>query len=213
MFEKIEKIFKKDSTDEVVEGPLRGTQVAILATDGFEQSELFDPKEALEAHGATVKIVSLKPGSIKAWKEDNWGKTIAVDLTVLDAFSQEFDYLMLPGGVLNPDKLRKDTNAIAFIQTFINAGKPIAAICHGGQTLIETGFLKGKNMTSYEAVKTDMINAGAKWVDKDVVVDGYFVTSRKPTDIPVFNREMTRVFTEYHTRHSLPNTESYVVTL
>lgn len=213
MLKKIEKIFKKDSTDDYIEGPLSGTQVAILATDGFEQSELFEPKSALEAQGATVRIVSLKPGQIKAWNKDDWGKTIAVDLTVLDAFSHEFDFLMLPGGVLNPDKLRQDTNTLAFVQTFINAGKPIAAICHGAQTLIETNFLKGKSMTSYAAIKTDMINAGAKWVDKDVVTDDYFVTSRKPGDIPVFNREMIKVFTEYHTRHSLPNTESYVVTL
>lgn len=215
MFEKFERFFSKKEEpyldDSIRE--LSGCVVAILATDGFEQSELFEPLNALEAAGATVKIVSLKPGKIKAWNKSDWGKSVEVDMTILDAFTEEFDFLMLPGGVINPDKLRIDDNAIAFVQSFVNSGKPIAAICHGPQTLIETGMVKGKTMTSWASLKTDLTNAGAKWVDKEVVSDKGLVTSRKPSDIPAFNKAMIESFVDYHTRTSLPNTEGYVATL
>lgn len=215
MFEKIERFFvKKDEPvmDDTIR-ELSGCYVAMLATDGFEQSELFDPLSALEAAGATVKIISLKPGKIKAWNKSDWGKSVEVDMTIVDAFTEEFDFLVLPGGVINPDKLRIDDNAIAFVQSFVNSGKPIAAICHGPQTLIETGMVKGKTMTSWSSLKTDLTNAGAKWVDKEVVVDRGLITSRKPADIPAFNRAMIETFVDYHARTSLPNTEGFVATL
>ena len=216
MFEKLNHYFQKKNQplmdDEEIK-ELSGTHVAILATDGFEESELFEPKEALERVGVQVHIVSLKPGKIKAWKDNNWGKSIAVDHTVIDAFAMDFDFLMLPGGVINPDKLRIDSNAVAFVQTFVNHRKPIAAICHGPQTLIETGFVKGKTMTSWPSLKTDLINAGAKWVDREVVVDHHLITSRKPADLMAFNQHMIKEFIEYHTQHTLPNTEGFVATL
>ena len=214
MFEKLNyRIQKKPDLymDEDIR-ELSGTHAAILATDGFEESELSEPKKALEAVGVQVHIVSLKPGRIKGWTSNDWGKSIHVDYTVLDAFSMDFDFLVLPGGVINPDKLRNDQNAVAFVQTFINQHKPIAAICHGVQTLIETGFVRGKTMTSWSSLKTDLVNAGARWVDKEVVVDHNLITSRKPADLAAFNQTMVREFIDFHTRHSLPNTIGYVQT-
>ncbi len=214
MFEKLNyRIQKKPDLymDEDIR-ELSGTHAAILATDGFEESELLEPKKALEAVGVQVHIVSLKPGRIKGWTSNDWGKSIHVDYTVLDAFSMDFDFLVLPGGVINPDKLRNDQNAVAFVQTFINQHKPIAAICHGVQTLIETGFVRGKTMTSWSSLKTDLVNAGARWVDKEVVVDHNLITSRKPADLAAFNQTMVREFIDFHTRHSLPNTIGYVQT-
>ena len=216
MWEKLEKILKKrKSTPEVPTGPqeLTDTTVAILATDGFEQSELFEPKAALEAAGAKVYIVSLRPGKIKAWDKQNWGKSIAVDLTVREAWDMHFDYLVLPGGVINPDHLRNDSEAVSFAMSFVNSHRPIAAICHGPQLLIETGSLKGKVMTSWPSLKTDLLNAGAKWIDEEVVVDHNLITSRKPEDIPAFNREMIKEFTYKKAHPLIPNTEGYVVTL
>jgi protease I len=215
MFEKIEQFFTKKEEvflDHSIK-ELSGCFVAILATDGFEQSELFEPLSALEGAGASVKIVSLAPGKIKAWNKSDWGKSIEVDMTVLDAFTEDFDFLMLPGGVINPDKLRIDDNVVAFVQSFVNKGKPIAAICHGPQTLIETGMVKGRTMTSWPSLKTDLTNAGAKWVDKEVAIDKNLVTSRKPADIPAFNKAMIQLFVDYHNRNILPNTEGYVATL
>lgn len=212
MFEKLNHFFHKKPVvsidDDIRE--LSGTHAAILATDGFEESELLVPKEALEAVGVQTHIVSLKPGKIKSWKDNNWGKSIPVDMTVLDAFAHDFDYLVLPGGVINPDKLRNDPNVIAFVQTFVNQKKPIAAICHGPQTLIETGFLKGKKMTSWHSLKTDLMNAGAEWVDEEAVVDKNLITSRKPGDLIAFNQAMIKEFIDHHIHHSLPNTESFV---
>lgn len=216
MFEKIETFFNKKIVGDKLEPDLRelsGTRAAILATDGFEESELFEPKKALEAAGVEVVIVSLSPGKIKGWSGKDWGKSIAVDMVVLDAFGVKFDFLVLPGGVINPDKLRNDPNAVAFVTSFVNSGHPIAAICHGVQTLIETGMVKGKTLTSWPSLRTDLINAGAKWVDEEVIVDHRLITSRKPADIPAFNHVMLREFTNYHAGHSLPNTEGYVVTL
>lgn len=175
---------------------LKGKKVAILATDGFEQSELFKPKEALEEAGAEVSIISLKSGEIKGWNKDNWGKSIAVDLTLDKANTDNFDALQLPGGVMNPDKLRVDEKAIAFVKAFFDAGKPVAAICHAPWTLINAGVVKDKEMTSYHTIRKDLENAGAKWTDKEVVVDNGLVTSRNPDDIPAFNKKMIEEIAE-----------------
>jgi protease I len=215
MFESLEKFFKKKESPFIhhEHRELSGCHVAILATDGFEQSELFEPKAALEREGAITHIVSLRPGKIKAWNEGNWGKTIDVDMTVREAWSMEFDFLMLPGGVLNPDKLRNNAEAVAFVMSFVNKNRPIAAICHGVQTLIETGAVKGKQLTSWHSLRTDLVNAGAHWVDKEVVVDHKIITSRKPADIPAFNETMIREFSIGRLHSTMPNTEGYVVTL
>lgn len=168
--------------------------IAILATDGFEESELFEPKKAMEAAGATVEIVSLQEGEIRAWKGKNWGKSIKVDTTVDETEGVKYDGLLIPGGVMNPDKLRTNLRAIEFIKEFIIDHKTIASICHGPQVLIETGFTKGKQMTSWPSIKTDLINSGADWVDEEVVVDDNLITSRKPDDIPAFNKKMIEGF-------------------
>ncbi len=180
--------------------PLENKKVAILATDGFEHSELFEPKEALEKAGAEVKIVSHKKGSIRAWKETNWGKKIEVDFTVNEAKAEMFDALMIPGGVMNPDQLRTESEVVEFVKDFATAGKPIAAICHAPSLLIEAHIVRGRKMTSWPSLKTDLINAGAEWLDEEVVVDRGLVTSRKPADIPAFNKKMIEEFAEG--RHS-----------
>ncbi|MEA9357679.1 type 1 glutamine amidotransferase domain-containing protein [Bacteriovorax sp. PP10] len=173
---------------------LDNKRIAILATDGFEESELFEPKKALEDAGAKVNIISLKSGDIKAWKKTDWGKSIHVDAVVGDANQMQFDALMIPGGVMNPDKLRNDKKAVDFVKSFVSAGKPIASICHGPQVLIETGMTKGKTMTSWSSLKTDLTNSGANWVDREVVVDDNLITSRSPDDIPAFNKKMIEGF-------------------
>ncbi len=175
---------------------LDGKKVAILAADGFEQSELFEPKKALEEAGAKVSVVSLESGEIKGWDKTDWGKTIAVDLTVDEADAADFDALQLPGGVMNPDKLRMNENAVSFVKAFFEAGKPVAAICHAPWTLVEADVVKGKTMTSWASLKTDLENAGAKWVDEEVVVDNGLVTSRKPDDLPAFNQKMIEEIAE-----------------
>ncbi|MEP6900265.1 MAG: type 1 glutamine amidotransferase domain-containing protein [Actinomycetota bacterium] len=175
---------------------LDGVKVAILATDGFEQSELFEPKKALEEAGALVSIVSLKAGEIKGWNETNWGASIEVDLTVAEANADDFDALQLPGGVMNPDKLRMDEKAVSFIKAFFDAGKPVGAICHAPWTLIEADVVKDKTVTSWASLRTDLENAGAEWVDEEVVSDNGLVTSRKPDDIPAFNKKIIEVFAE-----------------
>lgn len=173
---------------------LDNKKIAILATDGFEESELFEPKKALEDAGAKVNIISLKSGDIKAWKKSNWGKTIHVDAVVGDATSMQYDALMIPGGVMNPDRLRNDKKAVDFVKSFVTEGKPIASICHGPQVLIETGMTNGRTMTSWSSLKTDLTNSGANWVDSEVVVDGNLITSRSPDDIPAFNKKMIEGF-------------------
>ncbi len=175
---------------------LDGVKVAILATDGFEQSELFEPKKALEEAGAEVSIVSLQSGEIKGWNHTNWGARIDVDLTVAEANADDFDALQLPGGVMNPDKLRIDEKAVSFIKAFFDAGKPVGAICHAPWTLIEADVVKGKTVTSWASLRTDLENAGAEWVDEEVVSDNGLVTSRKPDDIPAFNEKIIEVFAE-----------------
>ena len=175
---------------------LNGLKVAILATDGFEQSELFEPKNALEAAGATTHVVSLKSGEIKGWDEKDWGKSIAVDATVSDVSTDDYDALVLPGGVMNPDNLRMDKTAVAFVKAFFDAGKPVGAICHAPWTLIEADVVRGKTVTSWLSLKTDLENAGAKWVDETVVTDNGLVTSRNPNDLPAFNEKIIEEFAE-----------------
>lgn len=175
---------------------LRGKKMAILATDGFEQSELFEPLSALKMAGADVDIISLKGKEIKAWNKTDWGKTIPVDKVLKEVNASDYDALMLPGGVMNPDLLRKEHAAINFVTDFFASGRPIAAICHAPQLLIETGLIKGRKLTSYSSIKTDLINAGALWVDEEVVVDNGLITSRSPADIPAFCKKMIEAFAE-----------------
>lgn len=167
-----------------------GKKVAILSENGFEQSELTSPKEALEKAGATVHIVSPQKEKIKAWDKDKWGIEVPVDVQLDEANPDDYDALMLPGGVMNPDTLRTNKKAVEFAKHFLESGKPLAAICHGPQLLIETGLLEGKQMTSYPSLQTDLKNAGVNWVDKEVVVDNGLVTSRKPDDLEAFNKKM-----------------------
>jgi protease I len=163
-------------------------KIAVLATNGFEQAELTEPVKALRAAGATVQIVSPEAGEIQGMKHDQKGDKTKVDLELSKARAADFDALVLPGGVANPDTLRINPAAVTFIKSFVTAGKPIAAICHGPWTLIEAGAVKGKTMTSWPSLHSDLQNAGANWVDEEVVVDGNLVTSRKPDDLPAFNR-------------------------
>lgn len=175
---------------------LKGKKIAILATDGFEEVELSKPRKALDDAGATTHIVAPKTGTIKAWDQDHWSDDYDVDVTLDEANAEDYDNLLLPGGVMNPDTLRLNKKAIQFVSAFLHAGKPIAAICHAPQLLIETGELKGRKMTSYPSLQTDLKNAGANWVDEEVVVDQGLTTSRKPADIPAFNAKMIEEFRE-----------------
>ena len=175
---------------------LRGKRVAALVENGFEQVELTQPKQALEQAGAEVQIVSPQPSKVKGWNHTNWGDEVSVNRRLDDATAGEFDALLLPGGVMNPDKLRMNEKAVAFVKAFVDSGKPIAAICHAPWTLIETGAVRGRTMTSYPSLATDLRNAGATWVDQECVVDNGLVTSRKPEDIPAFNKKMIEEFAE-----------------
>lgn len=165
-------------------------KIAILATDGVEQSELIEPRKALQEAGATTEIISIKSGEIKGWNHTEWGETFAVDKLVDDADASEYDGLVLPGGVMNPDKLRLNAKAVSFVKKFFEEGKPVAAICHAPWLLIEAGVVDGKKVTSYPSLQTDLRNAGAQWVDEEVVVDQGLVTSRKPDDLPAFNAKL-----------------------
>ena len=165
---------------------LANRKIAILSTDGFEQSELMTPQKKLTEAGAEVKVVSLKPGSIKGWDEDDWGESVEVDLVLDDAQADDFDALVLPGGQINPDLLRAEDSAIAFIKAFFDAGKPIAAICHAPWLLIEAELVKGRKATCYKSIRTDLANAGAIVEDSSVVVDDGIITSRNPDDLDDF---------------------------
>ncbi len=167
---------------------LSGKRIAFLATDGVEQAELTEPKKNLEDAGATTEIISLKSGEIKAWKHKEWGDKLKVDKSLDQANPEDYDALVLPGGVINPDHLRMEPEAVQFVKDFALTGRTIAAICHGPWTLIEAGLVRGKKMTSWPSLKTDLKNAGANWVDEPVVKDGNLVTSRKPDDIDTFSR-------------------------
>ena len=169
---------------------LQGKKVAILATNGFEQAELIEPRKALQDAGAHAHVVSIEPGQIKGWNKTDWGDKVQVDVTLDQANPNDYDALVLPGGVMNPDKLRINEQAVNFVRAFVRAGKPIAAICHAPWTLIEAGGVNGRRMTSYPSLRNDLINAGANWVDEEVVVDNGRVTSRNIPDIPAFNRKM-----------------------
>jgi len=168
---------------------LSNKKVALLTEEGFEQVELTSPKEALEAAGVTVHVISPKGGKIKAWNHTDWGIEIDVDKVLSEVSPDEYDALVLPGGVLNPDKLRQNKEAVSFVSTFLEEGKPVAAICHGPQMLIETGMISGRRLTSYPSLQTDLKNAGADWVDEEVVVDNGLVTSRRPDDLDAFNKK------------------------
>lgn len=175
---------------------LKGRRIAVLATDGFEQAELAEPVKALKAAGAEPQIVAPKGGEIQGWNHHDKADRFKVDRTLDQARAGDYDALVLPGGVINPDALRLEAKAIGFVQSFVHAGKPIAAICHGPWTLIDAGGVKGKRMTSWPSLKTDLKNAGASWVDEEAVVDDRLVTSRRPDDLPAFCREMVRLFAE-----------------
>jgi len=179
----------------MAEQALTDLNVAILATDGFEQSELMEPLKALTQAGANIWIVSPKSGTLRGWQHKDWvDDEVRVDLTLDDTGPDDFDALVLPGGVMNPDALRMQPKAVAFVKSFFDADKPVAAICHGPWTVIETGAARGRLMTSWPSLRTDIENAGGHWTDAEVVVDGNLVTSRKPSDLPAFNREMLALF-------------------
>ena len=173
---------------------LEGLKVAILVEDGFEEVELEEPRMALDEAGAQTSIVSPKGDPVRGWRFTDWGGYFPIDVALSDADPQNFDALLLPGGVINPDNLRMDENAIAFAQTFLDGGKPVATTCHGPWTLIETGKLKWRRMASWPSLQTDLEAQGVEWLDQEVVVDGNLVSSRMPDDIPAFNREMVALF-------------------
>ncbi len=174
---------------------LTGKKIAIITENGFEEVELTSPKKALEEAGAIVHILSMQQ-TVKAWDTDHWSIELPVDLDISKANTEDYDGLLIPGGVLNPDKMRSHKEYISFAAEFLEAGKPVAAICHGPQLLIETGMIKGKDMTSYPSVKTDLINAGVNWLDEEVVTDNGLITSRSPKDLPAFNKKIIEEFAE-----------------
>ena len=171
---------------------LEGKRVAFLATDGVEQVELTEPWKAVEQEGGEPELVSLESGEIQGFEHLDKGRTFPVDRTVSDATADDYDGLVLPGGVANPDFLRADEDAVRFTRAFFEAGKPVAAICHGPWTLVEADVVKGRTLTSWPSLQTDLRNAGANWVDEEVVVDQGLVTSRKPDDLPAFCREIVK---------------------
>jgi len=176
-------------------------RIAILATDGFEESELKSPKEAMEKEGFTVEIVSEKEGKIKSWADGNWSDEYKVDKTLREVTANDYNALVVPGGVINPDKLRRNEDALKFVKDFFDQKKPVAAICHGPQILISAKVVEGRKMTSFSSIKDDLINAGANWVDKEVVVDQGFVTSRNPDDLPAFNSKLIEEIKEGKHEH------------
>jgi protease I len=183
--------------------PLKGLKVAILVTDGFEQVELVEPRKALDAAGAETSVVSPKAKRVRGWNFKDWGDKLDVDVGLDDAKPQDFDALLLPGGVINPDTLRMDPKAVAFAKAFFDADKPVAAICRGPWTITEISAARGRLITSCSSLQTDLRNAGADWVDQEVVVDRNLVTGRSPSDMPTFNREMIRVFSAARERRML----------
>ena len=174
---------------------LSGKKIAIITENGFEEVELTSPKRALEEAGATVHIISMQQ-TVKAWDTDHWSIELPVDVNISQANSDNYDGLLIPGGVINPDKMRMYKEYISFAAEFLEVGKPVAAICHGPQLLIETGMIKGKDMTSFSSLKTDLINAGVNWLDEEVITDNGLVTSRSPKDLPAFNKKIIEEFAE-----------------
>jgi len=177
-------------------GKLDGRKVAILTAEGFEQSELVEPRKALDLAGANTQVVSPAKGEVQGWKHFEKADSVPVDVPLEQARAEDFDALLLPGGVVNPDQLRMQPRAVEFVRGFVKSGKPIAAICHGPWTLIEADAVRGRKVTSWPSLRSDLTNAGATWVDEEVVTDHGLVTSRKPSDIPAFNRKMIEEFAE-----------------
>lgn len=175
---------------------LDGKKIAILVANGFEEVEMTEPRKALEEAGAKTELISPEDSKVKAWNKENWGDEYEVDVKLESASPGDYNGLLLPGGVMSPDKLRRNNDAVKFVKAFFEEGKPIGAICHGPWTLIETGALEGRKVTSFPSIKTDLENAGAKWIDEEVVVDEGLVTSRKPSDIPAFNRKLVEEYAE-----------------
>jgi protease I len=183
---------------------LSGKKVAILVTDGFEQVEMTSPKQALEEAGAAITLISPKRDKVKGWQHTDWGDEFKVDVPLDQAKPADYDALVLPGGVMNPDKLRMEPKAVQFVRSFFEQKKPVAAICHGPWTLIEAGVVRGRKLTSYPSLQTDLKNAGATWVDQEVVVEQGLVTSRKPDDLPAFNRKLVEEVAEgQHARQTV----------
>lgn len=180
----------------MAEKNLDGLKVAILVDDGFEQVELTKPRQALDDAGATTHIVSPQQDEVKGWQHTEWGDAFEVDVPISRAKADDYDALLLPGGVMSPDHLRRNEKVQRFVRSFFDDDKPVAAICHGPWTLIDAGVAKGRKMTSYHTIQTDLKNAGVEWSDRETVVDGNLVTSRKPDDIPAFNRAMVELFAE-----------------
>ena len=175
---------------------LTGKKVAILVDEGFEQVELIKPRKALDRVGASTQVVSPQENEVRGWNMKRWGKSVAVDVPLESANPADFDALLLPGGVMNPDKLRMNPKAVQFVKHFVDSGKPVAAICHGPWTLIDAGGVQGRTLTSWPSLQTDIRNAGGNWVDEEVFTDQGLVTSRKPDDIPAFNKKMIEEFAE-----------------
>ena len=175
---------------------LTGKRVAIVVANGFEQVEMTSPREALEEAGAETYLISTEDNRVKGWKHTDWGDTFEVDVPIDEAEPEDFDALVLPGGVMNPDKLRRDERVLEFVRAFFEEGKPVASICHGPWTLIDAGVAEGRRMTSYPSIRKDLENAGVEWTDQEVVVDQGLVTSRKPEDLPAFNAKMIEEIAE-----------------
>lgn len=175
---------------------LSGKRVAIVVANGFEQIEMTDPREALVGAGAETDLVSIEDGEVKGWEHTKWGETFDVEVPIDDADPDDYDALLLPGGVMSPDRLRQDERVLAFVRAFFESGKPVAAICHGPWTLIDAGVVEGRRVTSYPSIRKDLENAGAEWVDEEVVVDHGLVTSRRPDDLPAFAAKMIEEFAE-----------------
>jgi protease I len=181
---------------------LKGKRVAILATDGVEQVELLEPKKALEEAGAMTEVISPKDGKIKGWNHTEWGQEIPVNVNLKSADQNNYDALLLPGGVMNPDYLRMEPSAVQFVKSFFDSGKPVGAICHGSWLLVEADVIRGRKLTSWPSLRTDIRNAGGEWTDQEVVTDHGLVTSRKPADIPAFNERLSKSSRRVDTRHS-----------
>jgi protease I len=195
---KQERYFAEDQPEGIMRNnTLKGKRIAILATEGFEQAELEKPKQALENAGATADVITpaqgIKDGKIKGWDTKDWGDSVQVDVKLADAEPDDYDMLVLPGGVMNPDKLRANPDAVNFVKEIAARGLPIAAICHGPWTLIEADLVRGRTMTSWPSLQTDLRNAGANWVDEEVVEDAGLITSRNPNDLPAFNRKIVEI--------------------